>query len=169
MLLSAVYNEPPVHGWTFEFANNTTFNHKDACTNGRCVFASGSPFAPVVLNGKTYEPGQGNNAYIFPGVGLGVICAGIKNIGEEHFLMAAEALASMVTEEDLDKGSIYPSLSRVTECSVKIAIQLLEFAYAKGNASVFPEPKDKEAFVRAQMYNTDYVPAIPSIYAYPKL
>ncbi|XP_066251747.1 NADP-dependent malic enzyme isoform X1 [Euwallacea similis] len=138
-------------------------------TNGTCVFASGSPFDPVTVNGKKHCPGQGNNAYIFPGVGLGVMCAGIKTIGEDHFLMAAKALSEMVNEQDLEKGSIYPSLSRVTECSVRIATKLVEYAYKKGNASVFPEPQDKEAFVRAQMYNTNYVPALPSIYSYPKL
>ncbi|XP_060523876.1 NADP-dependent malic enzyme isoform X2 [Cylas formicarius] len=137
-------------------------------TNGTCVFASGSPFDPVTINGKTFHPGQGNNSYIFPGVALGIICAGIRNVGEDHFLMAAEALADLVTDEDLDKGRIYPHLSKITECSVKIAVKLLNYAYCKGNASVFPEPEDKEAFVRAQMYNTDYEPAVPCVYSFPK-
>ncbi|KAJ8931449.1 hypothetical protein NQ314_015635, partial [Rhamnusium bicolor] len=138
-------------------------------TNGTAIFASGSPFDPVTINGKTHYPGQGNNSYIFPGVGLATVCAGIRNIGEEHFLIAAESLCNLVSEEDLEKGSIYPPLSTITECSVKIAARIIEYAYRKGNPSVFPEPDDKEAFVRAQMYNTEYQPALPNIYSFPKL
>lgn len=74
-----------------------------------------------------------------------------------------------MTQEDLDKGSIYPPLSTITECSVKIATKVIEYAYKQGNTTVSPKPDDTEAFVRAQMYNTDYQPAIPSIYSYPKL
>ncbi|KAG5894497.1 hypothetical protein JTB14_029907 [Gonioctena quinquepunctata] len=138
-------------------------------TNGTAIFASGSPFDPVTINGKTYVPGQGNNSYIFPGVGLATICAGIQNIGEDHFLIAAKALCDLVTQEDLDQGSIYPPLSKILDCSVDIAVKIIEYAYQKGNASVFPEPEDKEEFVRAQMYNTDYVPAFPSTYPIPKM
>ncbi|XP_018570419.1 NADP-dependent malic enzyme isoform X2 [Anoplophora glabripennis] len=138
-------------------------------TNGTVIFASGSPFEPVTVNGKTFHPGQGNNSYIFPGVGLGAICAGIRTIGEDHFLIAAEALSNLVTEEDLDQGSIYPPISKIIECSIKIATRLVEYSYKKGNASVYPEPIDKDAFIRAQTYNTDYEPAIPRIYSIPKL
>ncbi|XP_072375904.1 NADP-dependent malic enzyme-like [Diabrotica undecimpunctata] len=138
-------------------------------TNGTAIFASGSPFDPVTLDGKTFYPGQGNNSYIFPGVGLATVTAGIQKISEEHFLVAAEALANLVTEDNLENGRIYPPLESIVACSLRIATRLLEYAYEEGNATVLPEPKDKEAFIKAQMYDTDYQPALPAVYAFPKL
>ncbi|CAH1176368.1 unnamed protein product [Phaedon cochleariae] len=136
-------------------------------TNGTAIFASGSPFDPVTLNGKTFHPGQGNNSYIFPGVGLAAVCAGIRNIGEDHFLIAAEALCNLVTEEDLEKGSIYPPLSDILNCSVEIAVKIVDYSYKKGNTTVLPKPEDTKTFVKAQMYNTQYQPAIPATYPIP--
>lgn len=78
-------------------------------------------------------------------------------------------MAGLVNDDDLDKSSIYPPLSTITECSVKIATKVVDYAYKQGNTTLNPKPDDTEAFVRAQMYNTNYQPAIPSIYAYPKL
>lgn len=82
--------------------------------------------------GKTYHPGQGNNSYIFPGVALGVICAGSSTIPEEMFLVSAEKLASFVTDADLEIGSLYPPLETIRDCSIKIACEVMEFAYKKG-------------------------------------
>ena len=93
---------------------------------------SGSPFPPVQYNGKTFYTGQGNNAYIFPGVALGVIATETHHIPEDIFLIAAQEMADCVTEEDLKKGSLYPSLDRVKEVSLKIAIGITKFAYVKG-------------------------------------
>jgi malate dehydrogenase (oxaloacetate-decarboxylating)(NADP+) len=124
-------------------------------TGGRALFACGSPFDPVVLDGKTHVPRQGNNSYIFPGVGLGAIACGARRVTDEMFLAAAEALAATVTRADLDQGSLYPPLANVREVSAQIAVAVARVAYRRGLAAK-PEPKDLLAYARSQMYDPKY-------------
>jgi malate dehydrogenase (oxaloacetate-decarboxylating)(NADP+) len=126
-----------------------------ASTDGRAVFASGSPFAPVTHKGKTHVPGQGNNAYIFPGVGLGVMVADSSRVTDEMFAAAARTLAGTVNEDDLAMGRIYPSLSRIREVSKAIAVEVARLAYERGLARA-PRPDDLEAAVAAAMYEPVY-------------
>jgi len=135
-------------------------------TEGQCVFASGSPFDAVEYGGRTFHPGQGNNAYIFPGVALGVICTGIHHIQDGIFLMAAKALADMVTEEDLSQGRMYPPLNDIRKCSVKIATYIADHAYDKGIASTYPVPKNKAEFIEAQLYDYHYTCSLPKTYSW---
>ncbi|XP_072950025.1 NADP-dependent malic enzyme-like isoform X2 [Epargyreus clarus] len=100
-------------------------------TEGKCMFASGSPFPPVQYGGKEYRTGQGNNSYIFPGIALGVIAVRAHRIPETMFLTAARTLANFVSEEDLGIGRIYPPLSQVKNVSVSIAVEIAKMAYEK--------------------------------------
>jgi malate dehydrogenase (oxaloacetate-decarboxylating)(NADP+) len=124
-------------------------------TDGRAIFASGSPFAPVTLNGKLHVPGQGNNAYIFPGVGLGVVATGARRVTDAMFIKAARALASLLREDELAEGRIYPSLKRIHEVSLKIAVAVAEEVYAS-KLTDQPRPADLSAFIQSQMFKPEY-------------
>ena len=124
-------------------------------TGGRALFACGSPFDPVEFNGKTYVPRQGNNSYIFPGIGLGAIASGATSITNEMFMASAHTLAQLVTESDLEQGSLYPALPRIREVSSAIGTAIADIAYRRGIAGK-PKPLDVPRDVQSQMYDPHY-------------
>jgi len=119
------------------------------------VFTSGSPFAPVELDGRRFVPGQCNNAYVFPGLGLGAIVAGARSITDAMFHAAARTLAGLVEESSLEQGLLFPPLSELRHVSTRIAAAVATVAYEEGLATV-PRPDDIESAVRAQMYDATY-------------
>jgi len=153
----AKLNERPI---VFALSNPTsksecTAEQAYASTQGRAIFASGSPFDPVTLAGTTYVPGQGNNAYIFPGVGLGAIVSEASRVTDEMFFASARALADHVTANDLDLGRVYPPLTSIRDVSAAIATAVAEVAYQRGLARR-PRPDDLAATIRAEMFEPDY-------------
>jgi len=124
-------------------------------TDKRAVFASGSQFPPVVMDGQTFVPGQANNSYIFPGVGLGILASEASRVTDEMFAAAAKALDGQVSEEDFKLGRIYPSLSRIREVSIHIALAVAKVAFARG-LTAMPEPADLLGHIKSKMYDPTY-------------
>lgn len=123
-------------------------------SNGKAVFSSGSPFDPVTLDdGQYFVPGQGNNAYVFPGVGLGISVGGCKHVTNAMFLESAKTLASLCTEEHLKVGSVYPPISEVQDISAHIAVATCKQAEKEGLATR-PVPSFEE--VRKVFYHPNY-------------
>ena len=151
--LMSELNERPI---IFALSNPTS---KAECTaqeayefsHGKALFASGSPFAPVTFGDKTFVPRQGNNSYVFPGIGFGCIFARSKVVPDGVFLTAAKRLGDLVSESDLEKGSLYPPMSAVREVSAEIAIAVAEYCFDKGLAQI-ERPADLAAAVRAAMW-----------------
>jgi len=124
-------------------------------TNGTVLFASGSPFEAVTVNGKTYFPSQGNNVYIFPAVGLAILATEPEHVSDQMFLWAAKALASQVTEEMVANGIIYPPISKIREVATEIAVKVATHIFDRGLATV-ERPADIEMFVKRKMYYPEY-------------
>ena len=124
-------------------------------SDGRAIFASGSPFAPVEFKGRKYVPGQGNNIYIFPGVGLGALVSESREVTDAMFLAAAKTLAGLVEPADLALGRIYPPLTKIREVSLRIATAVATAAHDTGLAQV-PRPQDITADILNRMFDPVY-------------
>lgn len=154
--MSAV-NERPI---IFPYSNPTS---RSECTaeeaykwsDGRAIFASGSPFGPVQYKNKTYIPGQGNNVYIFPAMGMAVLATQSTRVTEEMFIVAAKAVAEQVTQEELDTGLIYPPQSQILDASLHTAAKIAEYIFDNNLARV-KRPKDIEAHIRKTAYRPVY-------------
>jgi malate dehydrogenase (oxaloacetate-decarboxylating)(NADP+) len=153
----AEINERPI---IFPYSNPTS---RSECTaeeayrwsDGRAVFASGSPFPPVEIAGHKFVPGQGNNVYIFPAMGMAVFATEATRVTEEMFIVAAKAVAEQVTEENLSIGLIYPPQSRILDASLHVAERVAAYIFDKGLARV-PRPDDIGSLIRARAYRAVY-------------
>ena len=126
-------------------------------TDSQAIFASGSPFDPLTINGRFFRPGQGNNAYVFPGVGLGAIVSGAKRIVNSMFHQAAMTLAQAVPDKLLEEGSVYPRQSEIQKVSVEIAAAVAREAYRLG-INGEPEPDDLDAYIQDCIWKPGYTP-----------
>lgn len=124
-------------------------------SNGECVFASGSPFKPVTLKGTTYEPGQANNVFIFPGVGFGAVMAKARSVSDAMFVAASQALADCVSEEQLEAKRLYPEISDLREVSAKVAAAVAKAAFEDGVSGLGKAPEDWLAYIQEKMWWPD--------------
>jgi len=129
-------------------------------TDGRALIATGSPFDPVPHGGHEHRIGQGNNAFIFPGIGLGALVAEAGEVTDSMFTAAARALAESVSDDELAAFSIYPAVSRLREVTKAVAVAVVAQASADGSGRAF-EGDDIAAAVDDYMWEPEYPVLVP--------
>ena len=154
--MSSVNDRPII----FPYSNPTS---RSECTaeeayrwsTGKAIFASGSPFPPVDVAGKHFVPGQGNNVYIFPAMGMAVYATQASRVTQDMFIVAAKAVAEQVDQASLDLGLIYPPQSKILEASMHVAIKVADHIFEHGLARV-ERPADVPALIKAKAYAPHY-------------
>jgi malate dehydrogenase (oxaloacetate-decarboxylating)(NADP+) len=154
--MSAINDRPII----FPYSNPTSHSECTAeqaykWSKGKAIFASGSPFAPVTYNGKTFTPGQGNNVFIFPALGLVIYATEAKRVTDEMLLTASEAVAEQISEEDFSNGLIYPPIKNIREVSINVSVKVAEEIFRSGLARV-KKPKNIRKFIMSKMYEPVY-------------
>jgi malate dehydrogenase (oxaloacetate-decarboxylating)(NADP+) len=144
----------------FPFSNPTshaecTADEAYTFSEGRAVFASGSPFPPVRFGDKTFVPGQGNNVYIFPAIGMAVYATKARRVTDEMFIAAARSVAEQVTQAELDVGLLFPPQGKILETELIAAAAVAKVVFDRGLGRV-DRPQDLHAFVREKAYRPVY-------------
>jgi malate dehydrogenase (oxaloacetate-decarboxylating)(NADP+) len=144
----------------FPFSNPTSHSECTAeeayrWSSGRAIFASGSPFDTVVIDGRKFIPGQGNNVFIFPAMGLAVFATEVKRVTDEMFICAAEALAGQVSEDMRKSGLIYPPISEILNVSFNVAVKIAEYIFDNGLAGI-KRPESIIEFMKSKVYYPAY-------------
>ena len=150
-------NQRPI---IFPYSNPTSRSECSAeeayrWSDGRAIFASGSPFPPVDIGGRKFVPNQGNNVYIFPAMAMALFATEAKRVTEDMFLTAAHAIAEQVSEDNLAAGLIYPPRERIFGASLHVAERVAVSIFDQDLARV-PRPSDVGALIRSRVYHPVY-------------
>ena len=153
----AELNQRPI---IFPYSNPTSRSECSAeeayrWSDGRAIFASGSPFPPVDIGGRRFVPNQGNNVYIFPAMAMALFATEAKRVTDDMFLTAAQAIAEQVSDESLAAGLIYPPRERILNASLHVAERVATCIFDHGLARV-TRPDDVGALIRARVYRPVY-------------
>ena len=124
-------------------------------SKGKAIYAAGVQFAPVHFNGQTFLPGQANNFYIFPAVGMAIFATEAKRVTDEMFIEAGQAVADQVPPELLKQGLLYPQQSNILEIEIQTAARVAKLIFDAGLARV-PRPDDMVEFIRNHVYTPKY-------------
>jgi malate dehydrogenase (oxaloacetate-decarboxylating)(NADP+) len=124
-------------------------------SRGKAIYAAGVQFPPVRLNGQTFLPGQANNFYIFPAVGMAIFATQATRVTDEMFIEAAAGVADQVEPELLRQGLLYPLQANILETEIQTAARVAKLVFDSGLARV-PRPADMVAFIRSNVYKPEY-------------